>query len=76
MRESTEVCVISIDPSGDTEERRPLEALCEFDWTARRRVVLVEGDMVLTYDELVARVHGSAQAIPEVILFAPLAGGA
>ena len=75
MRESTEVCLINIDLSGDTEERRPLKALYEFDWTARSRVVLVEGDIVLTYDELVARVHCSAQAIPEVILFAPLAGG-
>ena len=76
MHESTQVCVISIDPSGDTEERRSLDEFYGFDWAARSRVVLVEGDMVLTYDELVARVHRSAQAIPEVILFAPLAGGA
>jgi len=75
MHESTQVCVISIDPSGDTEERRSLDEFYGFDWAARCDVILVEGDMVLTYAELVEGVRRSVQATPEVIIFSPMAGG-
>ena len=52
-----------------------VEEFQEYDWTARREVVIVGDTQVETFEDFLRATERSQEKTPEVWFFPPMAGG-
>jgi hypothetical protein len=75
MQDSQKVFVIELNHRGDLSGEQEVAYFEDFNWQARKLVVTVDEQMAMSYREFCDLVHHSPRAVPEVVLFPPLAGG-
>lgn len=69
------VRVIRMDRSGHFQGVMGVEDFKEYDWTARREVVIVGDTQVETFEDFLRATEQSRDKTPEVWFFPPMAGG-
>ncbi len=72
---STHVRVVRTDRSGHFQGEQLITQFASFAWQPRREVVVVNTIQVDSYEEFCRAVTDAPDALPEVYIFPPLAGG-
>lgn len=66
--------VIELNRTGDETREQDLEEFRTFEWSCRKKVVFVNGEMVLDFSGLLSRACQSTAPV-EIVLMSPLVGG-